>query len=180
MDELTNEREQSQACLSYAEREGRRQSQLNYKALEQIPIPEGLEERLSVKIDEWEQEEKGRNSEGHPSLLEDGRVVTELDSVTKQKAQYRRLFPRSLRYTAVAASVALVFGVGFHYLRQDEPVTLAEQDTYQDPILAQQEAERALNLLAANLNKGMGHLEKAKVLSDKAENTLNKQLKIMK
>ena len=156
MDELTNEREQSQACLSYAEREGRRRSQLNYKALEQIPIPEGLKERLSTKIDEWEQEEM------------------------KQKAQYRRLLPRSLRYTAIAASVALVFGMSYHYLRQDEPVNLAEQDTYQDPVLAQQEAERALNLLAANLNKGMGHLEKAKALSDKAENTLNKQLKILK
>ncbi len=156
MDELTNEREQSQACLSYAEREGRRRSQLNYKALEQIPIPEGLEERLSAKINEWELEE------------------------TRQKAQYRRLLPRSLRYTAIAASVALVFGMSYHYLRQDEPVNLAEQDTYQDPVLAQQEAERALNLLAANLNKGMGHLEKAKALSDKAENTLNKQLKILK
>ena len=139
MDELTN----------------RRRSQLNYKALEQIPIPEGLEERLSAKIDEWEQKE------------------------AKQKAQRRRLLPRSLRYTAVAASVALVFGMGYHYLQQDEPVNLAEQDTYQDPILAQQEAERALNLLAANLNKGMGHLEKAKALSDKAENTLNKQLKAL-
>ena len=156
MDELTNEREQSQACLSYAEREGRRRSQLNYKALEQIPIPEGLEERLSAKIDEWELEE------------------------TKQKAQYRRLLPRSLRYTAIAASVALVFGMSYYYLRQDEPVNLAEQDTYQDPVLAQQEAERALNLLAANLNKGIGHLEKAKALSDKAENTLNKQLKVLK
>ena len=144
MDELTNERE------------GRIRSQLNYKALEQIPIPEGLEERLSAKIDEWEQKE------------------------TRQKAQRRRLLPRSLRYTAIAASIALIFGMGYHYLQQDEPVNLAEQDTYQDPILAQQEAERALNLLAANLNKGMGHLEKAKALSDKAENTLNKQLKALK
>lgn len=154
--------------------------ELNYKALERIPIPEGLEERLSAKIDEWEQEEKGRNSESHPSLLEDGRVVTELDSVKKQKAQRRRLLSRPLRYTAIAASIALVFGIGFHYLRPDEPVNLAEQDTYQDPVKAQQEAERALNLLAANLNKGMGHLEKAKSLSDKAENTLNNQLKVLK
>ena len=144
MDELTNERE------------GRRRSQLNYNALERIPIPEGLEERLSAKIDKWEQEER------------------------KEKAQRRHLLPSVLRYTAVAASVALVFGVGYHYLRPDEPVNLAEQDTYQDPVLAQQEAERALNLLAANLNKGMGHLEKAKALSDKAENTLNKQLKALK
>ena len=130
---------------------------LNDKALEQIPIPEGLEERLSAKIDEWEREEK-----------------------EQQKTRRRRQLPSILRYTAIAASVALVFGVGIHYLRLDEPVNLAEQDTYQDPVLAQQEAERALNLLAANLNKGMGHLEKAKALSDKAENTLNTQLKALK
>ena len=129
---------------------------IDYKALERIPIPEGLEERLSAKIDEWEQEEK------------------------RQKAQRRRLLPTALRYTAVAASIALVFGVGYHYMRQDESVNFAEQDTYQDPVLAQQEAERALSLLAANLNKGMGHLEKAKALTDKAENTLNKQLKVLK
>jgi len=168
MDELTNERE------------GRRRSQLNYEALERIPIPEGLETRLSAKIDEWEQEEKGRNNESHPSLLEDGRVVTELDSVKPQKAQHRVLLPRALRYTAVAASFALVFGVGYHLLSDDSIINLAEQDTYQDPKLAQQEAERALNLLAYNLNKGMGHLEKAKALSDKTENTLNKQLKVLK
>ena len=70
--------------------------ELNYKALKQIPIPEGLEERLSAKIDEWEQEER------------------------KQKAQRRRLLPSVVRYTAVAASVALVIGVGYHYLRLDD------------------------------------------------------------
>ncbi|MBR5728757.1 MAG: hypothetical protein IKX61_00915 [Prevotella sp.] len=144
MDELTNERE------------GRRRSQLNLETLERIPIPDGLEERLSAKIDKWELEEK------------------------QQKAQQRRLLPRALRYAAVAASIALVFGVGYHYMQYEEPVNLAEQDTYQDPVLAQQEAERALSLLAANLNKGMGHLEKAKALSDKAENTLNKQLNALK
>ena len=130
--------------------------ELNYKTLDQIPIPEGLEERLSKKIDEWEQEEK------------------------VQKAQRRRLLPKPLRYTAVAASMALVFGMGYHYFGQDEQVNLAEQDTYQDPVKAQQEAERALTLLAANLNKGVGHMEKAKALSDKAEKSFNKQLKVLK
>ena len=130
--------------------------ELNYKMLEQIPIPEGLEERLSKKIDEWEQEEK------------------------VQKAQRRHLLPKPLRYTAVAASMALVFGMGYHYFGQDEQVNLAEQDTYQDPVKAQQEAERALTLLAANLNKGVGHMEKAKALSDKAEKSFNKQLKVLK
>ena len=128
--------------------------ELDYKALEQIPIPEGLEERLSTKIDQWEQEE--------------------------QKAQRHRLFPKALRYIAAAASVALVIGVGYNLLNQERDRILAEQDTYQDPIKAQQEAERALMLLAVNLNKGMGHLEKAKALSDKTEKNLYEQLNVLK
>ena len=128
--------------------------ELNLNALEQIPIPEGLEERLSAKIDQWELEE--------------------------QKAQRRRLFPKALRYIAAAASVALVIGVGYNLLNQERDRILAEQDTYQDPIKAQQEAERALTLLAVNLNKGMGHLEKAKALSDKTEKNLYEQLNVLK
>ena len=128
--------------------------ELNLKTLEQIPIPEGLEERLSAKIDEWEKEEK------------------------QQEAKHCSLFPKALRYTAAAASVVLVVGVGIHLLSQDKYMDLAEQDTYQDPMQAKMEAERALNLLAMNLNKGMGHLEKAKALSDKTEQTLNEQLKV--
>lgn len=125
--------------------------ELNMKELERIPVPEGLEERLSKKIDEWEREEK-------------------------QTARHIRL-PRALRYTAIAATFALIMGVGFHLLGQDQEVNRAEQDTYQDPVLAQQEAERALNLLALNLNKGMQQLEKAKALSDKTEHTLNERFR---
>ena len=128
--------------------------ELNLKTLKQIPIPDGLEERLSKKIDEWEYEEK--------------------------KIKRHILLPKVLRYTAVAACVALVFGVGIYLLNQDEYTRLAEQDTYQDPVQAQQEAERALNMLAMNLNKGMGHLEKAKALSDKTEQSFNEKLKILK
>ena len=133
--------------------------ELNLKTLEQIPIPEGLEERLSAKIDEWEREEKKPR---------------------------RRI--SVLRYVAAAACFALVFGLGVHYLQREElpssregqGVGLAEQDTYQDPVKAQQEAERALNMLAMNLNKGMGHLEKAKALSDKTERSFYEKLKVMK
>ena len=138
---------------------------LNWKELDQIPIPEGLEERLSAKIDEWEDREK-RKVNGEPSVQ---RI---------QKSKY--LFPSYLKVTAIAASVALVFGVGYYFLSHEEPVNLAEQDTYQDPVVAQQEAEKALNLLAYNLNKGMGQLEKAKAISERTETTLNKQLNILK
>lgn len=124
--------------------------ELNLKALEQIPIPEGLEGRLSAKIDEWERKEKKRTN----------------------------LLPIALRYAAVAASIVLVFGVGFHLLNQGNNTNLAEQDTYQNPVQAKQEAVRALNLLATNLNKGMRHLEKVKALGDKTEQSLHKHLNI--
>lgn len=133
--------------------------QLNWKELEQIPIPEGLEERLSAKIDEWEEREKVK-------------VQSE-----KRKVQY--LFPSYLKVSAIAACIALVFGVGYYFLSQEDPVNLAEQDTYQDPAVAQREAEKALDLLAYNLNKGMGQMEKAKAISDRTEMTLNKQLNVL-
>ena len=85
-----------------------------------------------------------------------------------------------MRYVAAAACFALVFGVGYHLMNQEENTSLAEKDTYQDPVKAQQEAERALNMLAMNLNKGMGHLEKAKALSDKTEQSFYEKLKVMK
>ena len=136
--------------------------ELNLKTLEQIPIPEGLEERLSAKIDEWGAQQplpQPLPREGSSKSLPLGRLV---------------------RYVAAAACFALVFGVGYHLMNQEENTNLAEQDTYQDPVKAQQEAERALNMLAMNLNKGMGHLEKAKALSDKTEQSFYEKLKVMK
>ena len=149
--------------------------ELNLKTLEQIPIPEGLEERLSKKIDEWEAQKplpQPLPREGSSKSLPSGR----LEGV--------------VRWVAAAACFALVFGLGVHYLQREElpssregqgvGLGLAEQDTYQDPVKAQQEAERALNMLAMNLNKGMGHLEKAKALSDKTEQSFYEKLKVMK
>ena len=136
--------------------------ELNLKTLEQIPIPEGLEERLSAKIDEWGAQQplpQPLPREGSSKSLPLGKMV---------------------RYVAAAACFALVIGVGYHLMNQEENTNLAEQDTYQDPVKAQQEAERALNMLAMNLNKGMGHLEKAKALSDKTEQSFYEKLKVMK
>ena len=136
--------------------------ELNLKTLEQIPIPEGLEERLSAKIDEW-----GAQQPLPQPLLREG---------SSKSLPLGRL----VRYVAAAACFALVIGVGYHLMNQEENTNLAEQDTYQDPVKAQQEAERALNMLAMNLNKGVGHLEKAKALSDKTEQSFYEKLKVMK
>lgn len=129
--------------------------ELNLEELERIPIPEGLEERLSAKIDEWE-----------TSALSQGEGE-------RKRISFR---PRILQYAAVAACIAIVFGWGYQKFEQNP----AEQDTYQDPVLAKQEAERALTLLAMNLNKGMEHLEKVNTINKKAEKTLNEQLNLLK
>ena len=154
---------------------------LNWKELEQIPIPEGLEDRLSAKIDEWEKETLSptlpRNGEGdHPESLS---LRSKPNGSPHHGGDVRRT-ERLFSWLAIAASIVLVFGVGYYFLSHEEPVNLAEQDTYQDPVVAQQEAEKALNLLAYNLNKGMGQLEKAKAISERTETTLNKQLNILK
>lgn len=131
--------------------------ELNFEELERIPIPDGLEERLSAKIDEWE------------SLT---------PALSQGEGERKRISfrPRILQYAAVAACIAIIFGLGYQKLGQNP----AEQDTYQDPVLAKQEAERALTLLAMNLNKGMEHLEKVNTINKKAEKTLNEQLNLIK
>ena len=75
--------------------------ELNWKELEQIPIPEGLEERLEKKIDEWEESEKRKvkSEESKHSHLSHLRPLTSY-----------------LKVTAIAASIALIFGVGFYFL----------------------------------------------------------------
>ena len=154
---------------------------LNWKELEQIPIPEGLEERLSSKIDEWEKDTLSptlpRNGEGdHPESLS---LRSKPNGSPHYGGDVRRT-ERVFHWLAIAASIVLVFGVGYYFLNNnEEKVNLAEQDTYQDPVVAQQEAEKALNLLAYNLNKGMGQMKKAKAISDHTEMTLNKQLKAL-
>ena len=99
------------------------------KELENIQIPEGLEERLSMKIDEWERAEKRRSAR-----------------------QWRTVI-------SVAATLVLIAGIGWTFLRPSE--NLGEKDTYSDPQQAYEEASKALELLAVNLNKGFETLNEA-------------------
>lgn len=126
---------------------------MKWKDFEDIPIPEGLEERLSNKIDEWEQTENNA---------------------------HRATFVPLLRYVSVAACLVVLLGVGYRFYVQDKTSAQAEyveEDTFQDPAEAQRETVKALTLLAANLNKGVEHVEQVQTITDRAEETLNKQLK---
>lgn len=123
--------------------------ELNWKELEKIPVPDGVEERLLAKIDEW-------------------------DEVEQKKKRSRLEIRKVVRYVSVAASLLLVAGVGWYALQEDEPENIALQDTYQDPEVAYAEAEKALGLLAFNLSRGMEHLEESYLLNKKENNESDK------
>lgn len=110
---------------------------LNFEELNKIPIPEGFEEELSMKIDEWEAERNAKAKDANPK-------------------------PRKSRiiYMAagIAASVTIILAVGLNYLNNSTPQ--ADQDTYDDPAIARAEAEKAVEQLAYNLNRGMTQYQK--------------------
>ena len=121
--------------------------QLNWKELEQIPIPEGLEERLSAKIDEWASEEQGARGKKM------AQTPTSLSPLAPR--------PLHLKVTAIAASIALVFGVGFYFLQQkEEPVNLAEQDTYQESSCGAAGSPEGAESLGVQLEQGNGSVGK--------------------
>ena len=129
--------------------------ELNIKEFERIPIPEGLEERLSAKIDEW----------ARPTL-------------TEKHAHKTPLLGRGWRRFSLAASFILVCGIGLYLALS--PSNKGSIDTYDDPEIACMEAQKALQLLATNLNKGMAQYEAVNVKGRQAEEILNKQLTKLK
>lgn len=122
-------------------------NELNIEELERIPIPEGLEERLSAKIDEW-------------------------DAASRTVAIHPKHNTR--KYIALAASFILVCGIGLYFALA--PTNKGTIDTYDDPEIASLEAQKALQLLATNLNKGMAQYEAANAKGRQAEEILYKQL----
>lgn len=123
-------------------------NELNIEELERIPIPEGLEERLSAKIDEWD-------------------AASRTVAIQTPPKGGWGVF-------ALAASFILVCGIGLYFALA--PTNKGTIDTYDDPEIASLEAQKALQLLATNLNKGMAQYEAANAKGRQAEEILYKQL----
>ena len=138
---------------------------LNLKRTGEAEVPEGLKERLSMKIDLWAEEEKRVNS-----ALESKAVVTTVSFLARF---------RPYRNIAVAACISLIIGIGslMGILGQGNN---AHKDTFDNPELARIEAEKALYLLAYNMEKGTKHLKQAKEIAAQTETSLNNTLKHLK
>lgn len=74
----------------------------------------------------------------------------------------------SRKWLGMVASIVILLGIGFTFLKQ--PVQQDDLGTFDDPEIALIETQKALNLIAENLNKGK---EKMYYLQE-YENTKNK------
>ncbi len=113
----------------------------------QLQVPEGLEERLSRKIDQWEAQEH-RTLKVHRNI-------------------------RLQWISGIAASLLLMFGAGWH-LYTSRPI--ARQDTCATPEEAYAHAEKALVMLSTALNTGMDKLGVIQETSERIENNFYKHL----
>ena len=138
---------------------------LNLKRTGETEVPEGLEERLSMKIDLWAEEENRANS-----ALGANTTVLYVSFLARL---------RPYRNIAVAACISIIIGIGslMGILGQENN---AHKDTFDNPELARIEAEKALYLLAYNMEKGTKHLKQAKDITAHTETSLNNTLKQLK
>lgn len=101
----------------------------------QPEVPLGLEQRLSRQIDQW-------------------------NSIEKRSE--KRVRTAVMRWTiGIAAGIALIVGIAIPTLREPDAVKYAEeQETYNDPEMAQREAEKALAKFSDCINKGFDVMDK--------------------
>ena len=138
---------------------------LNLKRTGEAEVPEGLEERLSMKIDLWAEEEKRAKS-----ALGANTTVLSVSFLARF---------RPYRNIAVAACISLIIGIG-SVIGLLGKGNNAHKDTFDNPELARIEAEKALYLLAYNMEKGTKHLKLAKDIAAHTETSLNNTLKQLK
>lgn len=112
-------------------------------------IPEGLESRLSRKIDEWDTGER---------------------RTLKIKKHIRAL--RMQWIGSIAASLLILLSVGL-YLYKPYP---APQDTCATPEEAYAQAQKALIMLSSSLNKGIEKVESVQEATGKIQENVNEQL----
>jgi len=130
---------------------------LHTEGLKDIEIPDGLEDRLSMMIDQLEENEE---------------CVAKV-TVTLPAKSAKKVRLRIIQAVSVAACIALIFGTVTILNSKDDT---AHKDTFDNPETACKEAEKALSILAYNLGEGMKHLERSKEISMRTNNVINRTI----
>lgn len=121
---------------------------LDSQAQPDVPLPRGMEQRLSAQIDRW-------------------------DNDSRRRPHTRFRLTRAARwYAGIAASLLIAAGAGLYSLHDSHP-----RDTFDNPELAYAETQRALQLFADALQKGQDGIEKAENAAQEVHATLEKHLR---
>ena len=114
-------------------------------------VPEGLEDRISRQIDEWDTRERRE---------------------IKVKKHTRTI--RMQWIGSVAASLLILFSVGMYMYKPYTPST--PQDTCATPEEAYAEAQKALLMFSSTLNKGIKQVETVHETTERMQENVNQQL----
>ena len=118
-------------------------------SMNEVPIPEGLEERLSKAIDTWETQEQ------RTLKIQRGTRIRHLQWIG-----------------SIAASILIVISFGWYLY---EPIP-ARKDTCATPEEAYVEAQKALAQFSLALNKGMKQMGTLQETTERVEKNIQKQL----
>ena len=136
---------------------------LNLKRTGETEIPKGLEEWLSMKIDQWAAEEE--NTQFRP---------------TCSPRQPRSRASRFSLARIISAAACITLMAGLITLWPKHRTNKAQQDTFDDPELARKEVIKAFQLMEYSLNIGREHLELAEDITNESMNTLDNALETLK
>jgi len=138
---------------------------------EENNVPTDLQTSLETLIDNLARKESPVISQSQENIVQ--RTLN--PKTAPPKFKIIKIDSMSLRFSAIAASIILIFTISLFAYRYNDSNKLA--DTYTNPNDAYLETKRALTLVAQNLNTGFSQLEEAQADIGKANQIMNKQLK---
>jgi len=109
------------------------------------------------------------------------KILVTLESLERKEQKARRISLYSL--SGLAAGILALVAVYIFFLRTEDPALIAGNqynDTYEDPVVAYNEAKRALNYVSAKLNDGTSELQHVKQVSKTTTDPLRSLSKINK
>ena len=129
---------------------------------EEQDVPDNLEERLLAKVDEWEKEAESQES-----------TAVETKTVRKIIPFYKSPMLRR-----IAASVAIIAGLGIYYATsQDNDTQIAyDKDTFTNPDEAYEKSAKALALFSRAIETGEKGEDKAEAQTSNIINKLDKYI----
>lgn len=138
---------------------------------EVINVPESLEFKLNSIIDKLSE-----NAENNIANYSD-KVLTENINPEIKPPKKKNMFLYSpwTIISTIAACALLIFAITFAVVKKND--TQKYTDTFNDPAKAYIETQKALTLVAENLNTGFEQMENATNKIEKSNKVLDKQIK---